>query len=179
MKKYFIFIIIIYFSCIPNKPAPPGLPGPPGEIGEKGEIGLQGKQGPKGPRGLPGLDGKSIPENVLNSIDQLLKDNDKNYEFLVDILSYSFGFAPKITGFCFLTNHGRVYKLENKNIKTLGDSVDLICKIGNYNDFIAFSRNSNEENIKQYFTAITKSGVVFSSSDLLNWEKTFKVNFTK
>ena len=73
----------------------------------------------------------------------------------------------------------KVDKLENKNIKTMGDSVDLISKIGNYNDFIAFSRNSNEENIKQYFTAITKSGVIFSSSDLLNWEKTFNVNFTK
>ena len=176
MKKYFIFTIIIYFSCIPNNPAPPGPPGPPGKIGAKGP---QGIPGPKGPRGLPGLDGKSIPPEVLNSIDQLLEKNDKDSEFLVDILSYSFGFAPKITGFCFLTNHGKVYKLENKNIKTLGNSVQLITKIGNYKNFIAFSRNSNDENIKQYFTAITKSGIIYSSSDLISWEKIIKVNFTE
>ena len=176
MKKYFIFTIIIYFGCIPNKPAPPG---PQGKMGAKGEIGPQGKPGLRGPQGVSGKDGKDIPQNVLNSINELLNNNNNNPEILVDILSYSFGFAPKVTGFCFLTNYGRVYKLENKNIKTMGDSVDLISKIGNYNDFIAFSRNSNEENIKQYFTAITKSGVIFSSSDLLNWEKTFKVNFTK
>ena len=179
MKKYFIFTIILCFSCIPNKSARTGLQGPPGKMGPKGEIGPQGKPGPKGPKGLPGTDGKSIPEDVLNSIDKLLKDNNNNSEILVDILSYSFGFAPKITGFCFLTNHGRVYKLENKNIKTLGDSLNFICKIGNYKDFIAFSRNSNEENIEQYFTAITKSGIIYSSSDLTNWEEIFKVNFTK
>ena len=175
MKKYFIFTIIICFSCIANKPVP-GLQGPPGKMGPKGEIGPQGKPGP---RGLPGLDGKSIPPEVLNNIYQLLEKNDKDSEFLVDILSYSFGFAPKVTGFCFLTNHGKVYKLENKNIKTLGDSVELICKIGNFKDFIAFSRNSNEENIEQYFTAITKSGIIYSSNDLTNWEKIFKVNFIK
>jgi len=167
---------MIYFSCIPSNPAPPG---PPGKIGAKGEIGPQGKPGPKGPRGLPGLDGKSIPPEVLNNIDKLLEKNDKDSEFLVDILSYSFGFAPKITGFCFLTNHGKVYKLENKNIKTLGDSVQIISKIGNYKDFIAFSRNSNEENIEQYFTAITKSGIIYSSSDLTNWKELYKMDFTK
>ena len=178
MKKYFIFTIIICFSCIANKPVP-GLQGPPGKMGPKGEIGPQGKPGPKGPQGLPGANGKDIPEDVLNNINKLLKSNNSSSEILVDILSYSFGFAPKITGFCFLTNHGRVYKLENKNIKTLGDSVDLICRIGNYEDFVAFSRNSNEENIEQYFTAITKSGIIYSSSDLTNWKKIFKVNFTK
>jgi hypothetical protein len=176
VKKYFIFTFIVYFSCITNKPA---VLGPPGKTGTKGEMGPQGKPGQRGPKGLPGLDGKSIPENVLNSIDQLLKDNDKNYEFFVDILSYSFGFAPKITGFCFLTNHGKVYKLENKNIKTLGDSVEFICKISDFKDFIAFSRNSNEENIKQYFTAITKSGIIYYSSDLIKWKEMPKVDFTK
>lgn len=176
MKKYLIFTIFIYFSCIPNKPAPPG---PPGKMGAKGEIGPQGKPGLRGPQGVRGKDGKGIPQNVLNSINELLNNNNNKPEILVDILSYSFGFAPKITGLCFLTSDGRVYKLENKNIKTLGDSLDLICKIGNYNDFIAFSRNSNEENIKQYFTAITKSGIIFSSSDLINWEEIFKVNFTE
>lgn len=179
MKKYFIFITIICFSCIPNKPPSPGLQGPQGEMGAKGEIGPRGEPGPRGPQGLPGTDGRDIPEDILNSINRLLKDNNNNSEILVDILSYSFGFAPKITGFCFLTNHGRIYKLENKNIKTLGDSVELICKIGNYKDFIAFSRNSNEENIEQYFTAITKSGIIYSSNDLTNWEKIFEVNFTK
>ena len=164
---------------MPKKPVLQGPPGPPGQMGVRGEIGPQGKSGPKGPQGLRGRDGRGIPENVLNSIDELLKNNSDNSEILVDILSYSFWFAPKITGFCFLTNHGRVYKLENKNIKTLGDSVNLISKIGNYEDFIAFSRNSNEENIEQYFTAITKSGIIYSSNDLTNWEKIFKVNFTK
>ncbi len=80
MKKYFIFITIICFSCIPNKPPSPGLQGPQGEMGAKGEIGPRGEPGPRGPQGLPGTDGKGIPEDILNSINRLLKDNNNNSE---------------------------------------------------------------------------------------------------
>ena len=165
MKKYFVFTIIICFSCIANKPVP-GLQGPPGKMGPKGEIGPQGKPGPKGPQGLPGANGKGIPEDVLNNIDKLLKGNNSNSEILVDILSYSFGFAPKITGFCFLTNHGRVYKLENKNIKTLGDLLDLIVKKLNLK--LPVSSNKRNDLLKLAIVGMPNVGKSSLTNALLN-----------
>ena len=35
-------------------------------------------------------------------------------EYLVGATSYNFGFAPTITGFAYLTNHGKLFKFQNK-----------------------------------------------------------------
>ena len=176
MKLFYLLFISLLFSCIPNSI---GLQGPPGPQGEKGEAGLQGKKGQRGQVGPKGISGKSISQELLNKIENLLVTNDEEIEFLVDVSSYSFGFAPKVTGFCFLTNYGRLYKLENKNIKTLGGSIELITKIDNHRDFIAVSRNSPEENITQYFTAATRSGTIYTSNDLINWKEKTIIKFIK
>ena len=86
------------------------------------------------------------------------------------IESYTFGLAPRITGFCFLTSHGRIFKMENKNTQVLGESISLIGKISDHHDFISLSRIAYGEDIKQYFVAVTKSGMVFTTDDLTIWK---------
>ena len=173
MKNILLLIFLLFNACIP-KIIPTGLEGPPGKDGLRGPKGDRGIQGPIGPKGLPG---ESISKSLLKKIEKYILLNEENPESIVDITSYSFGFAPKITGFCFLTNYGKIFKLENKNIKTLGESIELITKIADHNDFISFSRNSPEENIQQYFTAATKSGHIYYSKDLTKWSLINQINF--
>ena len=173
MKNILLLIYLFFYACIP---VTNGTQGPPGKDGLKGPIGPKGERGLQGPVGPKGLPGKSISKPLLDKIEKYIKINEQQSEILVDITSYSFGFAPKITGFCFLTNYGRLFKLENKNIKTLGNNIELVTKIGNHKDFIAFSRNSSEENISQYFTAITNSGYIYFSKDLIKWDQITQLN---
>ena len=173
MKNILFLIYLLFYACIPVSN---GTQGPPGKDGLKGPIGPKGERGLQGPIGPKGLPGKSIPKTLLDKIEKYIKINEQQSEILVDITSYSFGFAPKITGFCFLTNHGRLFKLENKNVKTLGNTVESITKVGNHKDFIALSRNSSEENITQYFTAITNSGFIYFSKDLIKWKQITQIN---
>ncbi len=172
--KYFLFLfLLLVYSCIPRFSGPQGPPGKDGSKGDQGPKGERGLQGPIGPKGIPG---ESIPKPIIDKIEKYIQINDTEFEVLVDVTSYSFGFAPKITGFCFLTNYGRLFKLENKNIKTLGNTIEPLTKIGDHKDFIAFSRNSSEENIEQYFTAITNSGFIYFSKDLLEWNLVTQIN---
>ena len=90
-------------------------------------------------------------------------------EYVVESTSYSFGFAPTITGFVYLTNHGRIYKLENKNSQTIGKDIELITRIADREDFIAINRIAYGEDIKQVFSAATKEGIVYTSDDLNKW----------
>ena len=172
---YILLLFLLFNACIPK--TDPGVPGPPGKDGLRGPIGPKGEKGSPGQIGPQGLPGNNVPKNILEKINKFIKLNENNSEYIVDITSYSFGFAPKVTGFCYLTNFGRVYKLENKNIKTLGNSIELLSTIDEHNDFIAFSRNSTEENTTQYFTAITKRGIIYSSNDLIKWDKITEINF--
>ena len=176
MKNILLSIYLLFYACIPLTNGIQGPPGKDGSNGSKGPIGPKGERGLQGPVGPKGLPGESIPKTLLNKIEKYIKVNEQQSEILVDITSYSFGFAPKITGFCFLTNYGRLFKLENKNIKTFGNTIEPITKIGNHRDFIAFSRNSSEENISQYFTAITNSGYIYSSKDLIKWNQITQIN---
>jgi len=167
VKVLILLSILIITSCASFNGAT-GPIGPPGKEGKQGPIGPKGEQGKVGPRGPIGLPGKSVPEPIMDRVNQYLNLKDKS-EIIVDVTSYSFGFAPMVTGFSFLTNFGRVFKLENKNIKTVGEIIELVAKIGNHNDFVSFSRNLSNENITQYFTAATSSGEIYISSDLINW----------
>jgi len=88
----------------------------------------------------------------------------------VDVESYSFGLAPRFTGYCFLTNHGRIFKLENKNTQILGESIAFVAKITDRDDFTGLSRIAYGDDIKQYFSAVTKSGMVFTTEDLITWK---------
>jgi len=142
-------------GCIPFELKLPSLP-----RGPKGERGKQGIQGP------PGKPGKGLSSKELNAINLLI--NDKR-EYIVESTSYSFGFAPTITGFVYLTNHGYLYKLENKNSQNVGKDIELITRIAERKDFIAINRIAYGEDIKQAFSAATKEGVVYISNDLKKW----------
>ncbi|MBT3606993.1 MAG: collagen-like protein [Candidatus Marinimicrobia bacterium] len=163
--KYFTSIttlLLLLTGCLPQGSA--GPQGPPGKDGAKGLTG-QGMTGPMGPAG------SSIPADQLKKVEAFLsQNNESSNEHIVAIESYSFGLAPRITGFCFLTSHGRIFKMENKNVQVLGESISLVGRISNHYDFISLSRIAYGEDIKQYFVATTKSGMVFSTNDLKAWE---------
>ena len=153
---FYSLVIFITKGCIPSLLTQ----------GPKGEPGIQGIQGPKGEPGKPGKPGKGLSNEQLKAIDLLI--NNKR-EYVVESTSYSFGFAPTITGFVYLTNYGRIYKLENKNSQTIGKDIELITRIADREDFIAINRIAYGEDIKQVFSAATKEGIVYTSDDLNKW----------
>ena len=158
---------MFYFGCNPNN-----IPGP---VGPPGPTGPSGPPGPSGPQGIPGIkgkDGTSIPPKTLNQINKFIDNhNFSKEENIISSASYSFGFAPTITGFVFLTNYGRLFKLENQNPQVLGKNITFITKIDTRKDFINISRIVYAEDIKQYFSAVTKSGIVYTSENLKDWDK--------
>ena len=161
-----VTLLLLLTGCVPQGSAgPQGPPGKDGATGLTGKPGIQGITGPMGPAG------SSLPANQLKKVETFLAlNNESSNEHIVDIESYTFGLAPRITGFCFLTNHGRIFKIENKNTQVLGESISLVGRISNHYDFISLSRIAYGEDIKQYFVATTKSGMVFSTDDLKAWE---------
>ena len=164
MNQITSFILIMFFlaGCTPQS-----VPGPQGSEGPRGIQGLQGKQGIQGPPGPAGKAGKSISRDKLNKVETFLKLSQQ--ESVVGSASYSFGMAPTITGFCYLTNHGRVFKLENKNTQMLGEKVGFVGTIADHTNFIGLNRIVYGEDIKQYFSAVTRSGMIYTSEDLKNW----------
>jgi hypothetical protein len=169
--KYFTSIttiLLLLTGCLPQGSA--GPQGPPGKDGAKGLTG-QGMTGPMGPAG------SSIPADQLKKVEDFLsQNNESSNEHTVAIESYSFGLAPRITGFCFLTSHGRIFKLENKNTQVLGESIVYVGKIADRDDFTGLSRIAYGEDIKQYFSAVTKSGMVFTTEDLITWKSRGKIS---
>ena len=164
MKQITTFISLMFFlaGCTPQS-----VPGPQGPEGPMGIQGLQGEQGIQGPFGPAGKAGKNISRDKLNKVETFLKLSQQ--ESVVGSASYSFGMAPTITGFCYLTSHGRVFKLENKNTQTLGEKVGFVGTIADHTDFIGLNRIVYGEDIKQYFSAVTRSGMIYTSEDLKNW----------
>ena len=157
--KYFtsiITLLLLITGCVPK-----GSAGPQGAPGKDGAKGMTGPMGPVG---------SSVPADQLKKVEAFLsQNNESSNEHIVAIESYSFGLAPRITGFCFLTSHGRIFKMENKNTQILGESISLVGKISDHYDFISLSRIAYGEDIKQYFAAATKSGLVFTTDDLKTW----------
>lgn len=167
LKLFPLLLLMFYFGCIPNSaPGPKGPPGPPGP---------SGPSGPSGPQGIPGIQGEngiSIPSNTLDQINQIIESHNlSKEEAIISSASYNFGFAPTITGFVFLTNYGRLFKLENQNPQVLGKNIIFITKIDSRTDFINISRIVYAEDIKQYFSAVTKSGIIYTSENLKDWNK--------
>ena len=158
--KYFtsiITLLLLITGCVPK-----GSAGPQGAPGKDGAKGMTGPMGPVG---------SSVPADQLKKVEAFLsQNNESSNEHIVAIESYSFGLAPRITGFCFLTSHGRIFKMENKNTQILGESISLVGKISDHYDFISLSRIAYGEDIKQYFAAATKSGMVFTTDDLQTWK---------
>ena len=158
-----VTFLLLLTGCVPQGSA--GPQGPPGKDGATGKPGIQGKIGPMGPAG------SSVPANQLKKVEAFLaQNNESSNEHIVASESYTFGLAPRITGVCFLSSHGRIFKMENKNTQVLGESITLVGKITDHYDFISLSRIAYGEDIKQYFVAVTKSGMVFTTDDLKTWK---------
>ena len=131
-------LLLLLTGCVPQGSI--GPQGPPGKDGATGKPGIQGKIGPMGPAG------SSVPADQLKKVEAFLaQNNESSNEHIVAIESYTFGLAPRITGFCFLTSHGRIFKMENKNTQILGESITLVGKISDHRDFISLSRISEVE----------------------------------
>jgi hypothetical protein len=161
-----VTLLLLLTGCLPK-----GSAGPQGAPGKDGATGLPGKSGIKGMMGPMGPAGSSVPADQLKKVEAFLtQNNESSNEHIVAIESYTFGLAPRITGFCFLSSHGRIFKMENKNTQVLGESITLVGKISDHHDFISLSRIAYGEDIKQYFVAVTKSGIVFTTDDLKTWK---------
>ena len=160
IKKVSILTIFILFGCA-------GLP--TGSVGPQGEPGPAGPKGPIGPKGAKGNDGKSVSQELIEKIEKSLSTN--NSESIVSSTAYSFGIAPRITGFAYLTSLGKIYKLENKNPQQLGKSIEFVTQISKTKKFISLGRTTYGDDIIQFFTAVTQSGKIFTSEDLKSWNE--------
>ena len=171
MKFFYALLIlsIILINC-----TAPGVPGPRGDRGPRGYQGKQGRPGPAGPQGPPG---ENISEDIISKrLDTLLLGQKNQGEWIIGAIAYSFGIAPRITGFVFLSNFGNLFKMENQNPQEIGTSINNIGRIASYDNFSVFSRTTYGDDIKQYFTAATSDGKIFVSEDLMNWENINSIN---
>ena len=169
-KQLSIFITLLLIGCA-------GLPigGSIGPQGEPGPSGPEGPKGPVGPRGPKGADGQNVPKELLEKIEALTSDN----EVVVGSIAYSFGIAPRITGFAYLTSSGKIYKLENSNPQKLGNKVELVTQISKDDQFISLGRTTYGDDIKQFFTAVTINGEIYTSEKLDSWTKMANIPLSK
>ena len=169
-KQLSIFITLLLIGCA-------GLPigGSIGPQGEPGPAGPEGPKGPIGPRGPKGADGQNVPKELLEKIEALTSDN----EVVVGSVAYSFGIAPRITGFAYLTSSGKLYKLENSNPQKLGNKIELVTQISKENQFISLGRTTYGDDIKQFFTAVTINGEIYTSEKLDSWMKMASIPLSK
>ena len=169
-KQLSIFITLLLIGCA-------GLPigGSIGPQGEPGPAGPEGPKGPAGPRGPKGADGQNVPKELLEKIEALTSDN----EVVVGSIAYSFGIAPRITGFAYLTSSGKIYKLENSNPQKLGNKVELVTQISKDDQFISLGRTTYGDDIKQFFTAVTINGEIYTSEKLDSWMKMASIPLSK
>ena len=169
-KQLSIFITLLLIGCA-------GLPigGSIGPQGEPGPAGPEGPKGPIGPRGPKGADGQNVPKELLEKIEALTNDN----EVVVGSVAYSFGIAPRITGFAYLTSSGKVYKLENSNPQKLGNKIELVTQISKDDQFISLGRTTYDDDIKQFFTAVTINGEIYTSEKLDSWTKMASIPLSK
>ena len=155
-------------------PGPKGDQGPSGEMGPKGEKGAPGAKGDQGRSGLPG---KSIPPDVLSRIDKIIEkanslrilEAETEIEKIVSIVPYQFGIAPPIMGFAAMTNHGFIYKMENKNIYTAGETFSRSVRIDKREDFVSIALLSGEEGAQPFYLAMTENGRHYISKNLEDW----------
>ena len=170
IKQLTITLALLFIGCA-------GLPfgSSIGPQGEPGPAGKQGLQGPTGPRGPKGADGQNVPKELLQKIEALTSDD----EVVVGSIAYSFGIAPRITGFAYLTSSGKIYKLENSNPQKLGNKVELVTQISKKNQFISLGRTTYGDDIKQFFTAVTINGEIYTSEKLDSWMKMASIPLSK
>ena len=119
----------------------------------------------------------NLSNELIIKIEESIRSSDN--ESVVGTVAYSFGIAPRITGFAYLTSSGKLFKFENKNPQKLGDEVKLVTQLSKTQRFISFGRTTYGDDIKQFFTAVTENGNIFTSEDLDSWSKVASIPLTK
>ncbi|MFL3051502.1 MAG: collagen-like protein [Candidatus Neomarinimicrobiota bacterium] len=180
-KLILLFSTSLILGCAtPIQQGEAGPPGPKGDQGPSGEIGPKGDQGalgPKGDEGPSGSPGKSVPPDVLSRIDKIIQkantlrilEAEAKIEKIVSIVPYQFGIAPPIMGFAAMTNHGFIYKMENKNIYTAGETFSRTIRIDEREDFVSIALLSGEEGAQPFYLVMTENGRHYISKNLEDW----------
>ena len=175
MSKYIIIFLglLIVAGCTPQPiPGPDGAQGPPGPdgtAGEAGEAGEKGVQGPPGPRGEPG---KSLSEEIVNTLKEKLNQLDQatlNKEEICALIPFKEGIAPPILGFAALTTNGKILIMKNTSPVNIGEKFIFETQIADRADFVSLSVLSGEEGEKTFYVAITADGHHYYSGDLKEW----------
>ena len=175
MSKYIIIFLglLIVAGCTPQPiPGPDGAQGPPGPegtAGEAGEAGEKGIQGPPGPRGEPG---KSLSEEIVNTLKEKLNQLDQatlNKEEICALIPFKEGIAPAILGFAALTTNGKILIMKNTSPVNIGEKFIFETQIADRADFVSLSVLSGEEGEKTFYVAITADGHHYYSGDLKEW----------
>ena len=175
MSKYIIIFLglLIVAGCTPQPiPGPDGAqgsPGPEGTAGEAGEAGEKGIQGPPGPMGEPG---KSLSEEIVNTLKEKLNQLDQatlNKEEICALIPFKEGIAPPILGFAALTTNGKILIMKNTSPVNIGEKFIFETQIADRADFVSLSVLSGEEGEKTFYVAITADGHHYYSGDLKEW----------
>ena len=189
MSKYIIISLglLIVAGCTPppipgpdgpqGPPGPKGAPGVPGVPGESGESGEKGIQGPPGPRGEPG---KSVSEDIINTLKEKLNQLDQatlNKEEICALIPYKEGIAPPILGFAALTTNGKILLMKNTSPVNIGEQFIFQTQIADRADFVSLAVLSGEEGEKTFYVAITADGHHYYSEDLKAWIAQGKSSF--
>ena len=173
-KSTTLFIgLLIAVGCTPQPvPGPGGAEGPvgsTGEAGKDGQNGVRGVQGPPGPRGEPG---KSVSQDIVNTLKEKLNQFDQatlNKEEICALISYKEGIAPPILGFAALTTNGKILIMQNTSPVNIGEKFIFKTQIADRDDFVTLSVLSGEEGEKTYYVAMTADGHHYYSLDLKEW----------
>ena len=173
-KSTILFLgLLIAVGCTPQPvPGPEGAEGPAGstgEAGKDGQDGVSGIQGPPGPRGEPG---KSVSQDIVNTLKEKLNQFDRatlNKEEICALISYKEGIAPPILGFAALTTNGKILIMQNTSPVNIGEKFIFQTQIADRADFVALSVLSGEEGEKTYYVAMTADGHHYYSLDLKEW----------
>jgi len=176
-KSTILFLgLLIAVGCTPQPvPGPEGAEGAEGpagstgEAGKDGQDGVSGIQGPPGPRGEPG---KSVSQDIVNTLKEKLNQFDRatlNKEEICALISYKEGIAPPILGFAALTTNGKILVMKNTSPVNIGDKFIFQTQIADRADFVSLAVLSGEEGEKTFYVAITADGHHYYSADLKEW----------
>jgi len=175
MSKYIIIFLglLIVAGCTPQPiPGPDGAQGPPGPDGTAGEAGEAGEKGIQGPPGPMGEPGKSLSEEIVNTLKEKLNQLDQatlNKEEICALIPFKEGIAPAILGFAALTTNGKILIMKNTSPVNIGEKFIFETQIADRADFVSLSVLSGEEGEKTFYVAITADGHHYYSGDLKEW----------
>jgi len=175
MSKYIIIFLglLIVAGCTPQPiPGPDGAQGPPGPDGTAGEAGEAGEKGIQGPPGPMGEPGKSLSEEIVNTLKEKLNQLDQatlNKEEICALIPFKEGIAPPILGFAALTTNGKILIMKNTSPVNIGEKFIFETQIADRADFVSLSVLSGEEGEKTFYVAITADGHHYYSGDLKEW----------